>query len=437
MRILFVLVIGLFFCEDNSALCSDSFASTGLEPQPYQHEWKRSKPNYLLYHPAPDGTPRWGDDDFFVLNEHLIVVTTGKGNLLATWTAHGPKLRFRRVATSRSTDGGKTWNSASVITGGPGKSSAWQVPVVAPSGRIYLFYSRLHTRFACSLECRISNDDGQSWSEPFELPFKKRKIDNPDPSAFPQWIAWRQAEWDAQNRALLPFTRRNGRQWLQSECMRFENIADSPSPQNLRISWLPTKGEPITVSKTEHSAQSWANEPSFLPLSDGRLFAAVRTRRGAIWYTVSDDGGATFRKPEIMRYQDGGEPVVQPSSPAPIFRLKNGNYLLLFNNNKGDAFGAKDVHSARNRRPAFLALGAERLDAHQPIWFSAPKLFVDNDGVPIDIVGNEPRFEAASYGSLTELKGERVLWYPDRKHFLVGKIIPEDWLMEMKVPECK
>lgn len=30
MRILFVLVIGLFFCEDNSALCSDSFASTGL-----------------------------------------------------------------------------------------------------------------------------------------------------------------------------------------------------------------------------------------------------------------------------------------------------------------------------------------------------------------------------------------------------------------------
>jgi len=72
--------------------------STGLSPQPYLDEWRRSCPDYLVYHPAPDGKPRWEDDDFFFLNEHFIVVPTGEHGLLATWTAHGPACRFRRVA---------------------------------------------------------------------------------------------------------------------------------------------------------------------------------------------------------------------------------------------------------------------------------------------------------------------------------------------------
>jgi len=418
-------------------MMSDSFASTG-----YEIEWKRSQPDYLVYHPAPDGNPRWHEDDFFVLNEHFIVVPTTDGNLLATWTAWGPKLSFRRVAVSRSTDDGKTWSNPSVIEGERGKSASWQVPIVAPSGRIYLFYSKYYTDVeGSSLRCRISDDDGQSWSTPFDLSIKRRNIDNPEPSTYPQWLAWRQAEWDDQNRALSPFTRKSssksdvGGKWCQSECMRFENIASAPQPEELQITWLPTKDKPITVPYAENSDMSWANEPSVIPLSDGRLFMSVRTRQGTIWYTLSEDDGATFREVEVMRYRDGGKVILQPSAPAPIYKMKNGKFLLLFNNNDGDVFGAKDVHDSKNRRPAFLALGEERLNAHQPIWFSEPKMFIDNDGVPINIVGNEPRFEAASYTSLTELNGERVLWYPDRKHFLVGKIIPDEWLKEMKIPK--
>lgn len=36
---------------------------------------------------------------------------------------------------------------------------------------------------------------------------------------------------------------------------------------------------------------------------------------------------------------------------------------------------------------------------------------------------------------MTEHKGNRVLWYPDRKHFLLGKYLPDSLLADMKVPK--
>jgi hypothetical protein len=44
-----------------------------------------------------------------------------------------------------------------------------------------------------------------------------------------------------------------------------------------------------------------------------------------------------------------------------------------------------------------------------------------------------PRRDAAAYPSLTKLGGTRVIWYPDRKHFLLGKIVSDTWLADMAV----
>jgi hypothetical protein len=77
------------------------------------------------------------------------------------------------------------------------------------------------------------------------------------------------------------------------------------------------------------------------------------------------------------------------------------------------------------RRPAFITVGTYHPDAHQPIWFSAPKQILDTDGVP---VGPKGTSEIATYTSLTHLKGKRTLWYPDRKHFLLGKHITDGML---------
>ena len=417
--------------------------STGLPPQPYAEEWRRTCPDYLVYHPAPGGNPRWHDDDFFVLNEHFIVVPVGARDLLATWTAHGPCLRFRRVVTARSTDGGSSWTEPQVVDGGPERSSAWQVPVVAPGGRVYLFYCRytaedgsLHDGTS-ELACRFSDDGGHSWSPPYAVPMRRTAVDAPGVAT--SFIAWRQAEWDAQGRALLGFTRIGSaptligrqakRKWCQSECLRLGNLADGPLPGDLHVSFLPCDpDDALTVPQPEDPEMSWANEPSFVPLPDGRLLVALRTRQGRLYYSVGEADGA-FPRPEVMCYTDGGEAVLQPSSPAPLFTLGEGRYLLVFNNNDGRVFGAEEVHHPLNRRPCYLAVGTFEREAKQPIRFSEPTLFIDNDGIPVDLVGNEPRFEAAAYGSLTRRGNDWTFWYPDRKHYLVAKRIPAELLV--------
>ena len=84
-----------------------------------------------------------------------------------------------------------------------------------------------------------------------------------------------------------------------------------------------------------------------------------------------------------------------------------------------------------NRRSVFLSVGKFRPQARQPIWFSPPKRLADSDGTP---AGAQHRTEMGTYSSLTELNGQRVIWYPDRKHFLLGKVVGDEWLADLRVP---
>jgi hypothetical protein len=256
------------------------------------------------------------------------------------------------------------------------------------------------------------------------------------------FLFWRQAELDSAGRLLLPYTRLGVneklknlgaiKKWTQSECMRIDNLDDAPACADLSFSYLPANvDDALKVPQPEQAEISWANEPSFAPLPDGRLFVTLRTRTGRLYCSVGD-GTGSFSEPQVMRYHDDGDEVLQPGSPAPLFRLDDDRYLLIFNNNDGTAFGATDTHQARNRRPCYLALARFDAAAQQPLRFSKPVLFIDNDNIPVEIEGNEPRYEAAAYGSLTATEDGHVFWYPDRKHYLVGKRIPEALLQEME-----
>jgi hypothetical protein len=113
---------------------------------------------------------------------------------------------------------------------------------------------------------------------------------------------------------------------------------------------------------------------------------------------------SSWREPEPMRYCDGGPLLKNPVCPAPVFRLERGDYVLLFNNNDGFVYGSTKRWGQLNRRPAFLCRGEFREDAHQPIWYSDPILFIDNAGKSF-----RGRLEAAPYVSITEIARRRVL----------------------------
>jgi hypothetical protein len=217
--------------------------------------------------------------------------------------------------------------------------------------------------------------------------------------------------------------------------MRFDNIDEGPVPRDIKITWLPElQGSirvPCPIEPERSRGYSLCEEPSIVLLPDGRLFVVMRTVTGRIWYTVSDDDGLSWRPPEILRFTDGGDEIKHPKSPCPLFTLRDGRYLLFFHNHDGFSYGANGPWDMNARRPLFVAVGEYRASAHQPIWFSQPKAVCDTQGVG---VGPQSLIWLAMYSSLTENDGHRIFWYPDRKHFLLGREIRDEWLSDMSVP---
>jgi len=415
-------------------------------------EVRRTNPDVIVYVPTGNS-----DGD----NEHFQVFDAPKSDeLFAVWTQSTVEGRGdNRVAFARSRDG-IHWSDPVILKGkGPGRKdqrqASWAFPVVAKTGRIYCFYTKEMEKVDARQSSGVmgslySDDNGHTWTDGADIPVPKTKYDNPDPGTPPNWIVWQMPIRDAKDRWIVGYTRttsqkvikKPGRNWpdidSRSAFIRFDNLDDGPAPKDLKLTWLPKDTEGLEVPHKIYPQISTCQEPALVLLPDDRLFTVMRTMTGHIWYSVSDDHGETWRKPEPLRYQDGGKTVDNPIAPSPLYRLKNGRYLLVFNNNIGrrgeyDQFRKKWKVNQLNhlRHPAFIAVGAFRKDAHQPVWFSEPKKILDTDGV---VVGPKGTASVAMYPSLTEHAGKRVLWYPDRKHYLLGKYLTDGLLEEMKVP---
>jgi hypothetical protein len=289
--------------------------------------------------------------------------------------------------------------------------------------------------------CRCSDDCGRSWSEEQIVPMPRSKWDNPDPSVPANWIVWQKPLRLSEGKYLAGFTRWVSPAvrppapmkvwWAEAsvvEFMRFENVDDDPQPGDLRISFFMSDDDALQVGLIGHPDVSVVQEPSIVPLPDGRLFCAMRTTTGHPYWTVSADAGRTWCKPQPVRQRDGGPSLRHPCSPCPIYQVGEGEYFFLFHNHDGhfEGWGPKD--SDRHRRPICIARGSFRAGAEQPVWFSEPVLFMDHGGVPI------LRGDLAMYASTTRTDDGVVLWYPDRKFFLLGKRIRSDWLLQFSVP---
>ena len=177
----------------------------------YTDEWKRTQPDYVLYLPPE---PLGNDGD----NEHLLVVETPKGELLATWSQGAYEMsRDYRTVSSRSRDGGITWTRPETIAGPtdqPGFTAAFAVPLVSRSGRIYLLFNKhvgvtdMSYTVTALQRCIYSDDDGHTWKEGADLEVRRRpEYDHPDPQMQKNLIFWQLPIRDAKDRMLLGFTR--------------------------------------------------------------------------------------------------------------------------------------------------------------------------------------------------------------------------------------
>ena len=422
--------------------------------QCYTDEWRRTDPDLVVHIPAePPRDPEAAD--------HVLVDYTPGGDLLAVWTmATKPDRSDFNVVTARSTDGGVNWTRPEPVHPPgpkPGRVSQFGFPVISRNGRIYVFYNRTTGTgrpSAANLRCRYSDDDGYTWTEGgVEIPYRRTRFDHPDPGIAATCIVWQKPTRDAKDRPIVPFTRTTHPYVLtevnadhmggyvdMGECrcefLRFDNIDDNPDPKDVKLTWLPDDADelisvPYSFEPHKSLGYTFCQEPGLVLLPDGRLFTEMRTANGNIWYTVSDDDGHTWRPTEVLRYRDGGDPVLNPIAPSPMFSLEDGRYILFLQNHDGFGYGGRGPLDLNSRRPQFLAVGEYRPDAHQPVWFSEPLFLFDTQKIgvfPLNFMW------LSMYASFTEREGRRVFWYTDRKIFVLGRYITDEMLAGLTVP---
>ena len=313
----------------------------------YSKDWRRTDPDLVLH--LPTRVPEHPEHQ-----DHVLVDYTPGGDLLAIWTlAYEPDARDYGVYFAHSTDHGHTWTEPAQIheAGTAGQVSSFGFPVITSSGRIYCYYNRSvgygENALNAVLRCRYSDDDGHTWIDGgVDIEYRRTPIDHPDPTVPPMGIVWQKPIRDAKGRHVVALTRwaaqyitpkpyvphmgdrPNGMfREFRCEFLRFDNIDDGPDPKDVQITWLPEDENliqvPVSFEPQASDGYTFCEEPGLVLLPDGRLFAEMRTANGELWYTVSDDAEAlTWRPTEILRFRDGGEPMLNPNSPSPMYRME-------------------------------------------------------------------------------------------------------------------
>ena len=417
-----------------------AMAQKGLPPEEYARELQRTKPDLIVY--RPKGEFIQGE------NQHFLVTELPSGRLLAVWTQSTRENHDdQKIVIATSDDAGKSWTEPRKIDGaGPDDATrtglaSWGFPLIASKlGRVYVFYNKnvgiQDTREDTTgvLRGRYSEDDGRTWSETFDLPIAGCALSHPDPKIPQSWIVYQKPDLAPDGVPLVGFTHwgsvgrfgKIGLFEMDSEIrfLRFENILTEKDPQRLQVTTWPKSDHGVRVQRQDKPEVSVVQEPSIVTLPDQRLFCVMRTLNGYISWTQSRDSGQSWSDSRPLRYRDDGDLVLQPIASCPIYPLRDGRFLLLFHNNDGTANGGKGPGDyKKNRYPAFLSVGHYRADAKQPVWFEKPVELLSSDGV---ILGPTRRTEVATYPSFTDYRGRYILWYPDRKHFLLGRYIDPD-----------
>jgi hypothetical protein len=428
-----------------------NFISSPLELQRrITQELHATQPDFVVFVPTVTDT---GVSD--TGNEHFLVFDGPDGSLMAVWTQSSAETQpDQHIAFARSADEGRTWSRPSIVAGprkpGDGPMASWGYPLVSRSGRIYVLYSQHigkydnfvhHTGWLHGI---YSDDHGQTWSRPQNVPVARSIYDNPDTNMPPNMLCWQKPLRLARDdRYFAGFTRWTSfavkpnptRSWISAdsrvEFMRFENVDDNPAVQDLKIRWFAANERSLAVPFPGHPDVSACQEPSVVKLPDGRLFCVMRTAAASPFWSMSVDGGETWTRPRPLLRRDGSEPLRHPLSPCPMYDLGgdnagSGRYALFLHNHDGHYQGYGPTDTGFHRRPVCLAIGRFRPGAEQPVWFEEPKLFMDHTGVSLGKPGTSGRLDLALYSSFTVRQGQPVLWYPDRKFFLLGKKITPD-----------
>lgn len=236
----------------------------------------------------------------FTYNHASTVVETPGGDLLVAWGAGSQELASDcLILLSRKARGAAAWTDPIVVADKPGYADANPVLFVDDAGLIWLFHVEMFGDTFClgRVMSRTSSDNGVTWSEPRTAlnAICTMVRNHPIITKDGRWIlpAYQQAIYQSQF-------------WIS---------------EDRGLSW--NAGGTI-FTPTANNLQ-----PAVVQLSDGSLFALMRTAGGnnETWEGKSRDCGKTWQtrqRPELPN----------PNSGIDLIRLNDGQLFLVYNPNK-------------------------------------------------------------------------------------------------------
>lgn len=315
-------------------------------------------------------------------------------------------LQGQRIVAIRSTDRGRTWSEMVDIEVPDGREASWVMPFLTPFGRVYAFYTynrgnlrRMQTdpgHDYCSWRVdtlgvyayRWSDDGGLTWSaERGEIPLPLAAIDRTNPYGGDVRFFWGVGKPILHRGAMFfGFARVGGfghgfMATSEGALVTSDNIARERDPANLSFRVLPD-GEVGLRAPCGPRAE----ETCVVGLSDGSLFCTFRGVDGFLMQGYSRDGGHSFAT-GYATYRPGGRRIKHPLACPPVWRLRDGRFILWFHNHGGKWYDG--------RNPVWLCGGVERdgyihwsqpevalydLDVNAAVRISYPDLVEEDDG---------------------------------------------------------
>ncbi|MFF0268275.1 exo-alpha-sialidase [Kribbella sp. NPDC004536] len=281
----------------------------------------------------------------------------------------------QRIVSRRSVDHGLTWTDPVDVEPREGPEASWAVPLVLPSGRIYVFYTYNSTGLRevitdtgtsprvdtlGDMAFRYSDDHGQSWSQQrYVVPMRTFDIDRRNPYGGKVLFWWSVGKPEIIGDAVYISASKVGgfrdeglgfQRTSEGFVVRSENILTESDPAAITWTTLPDGDVGLRAPAGDVS-----EEHKLVGLSGGlggSLYCTYRTEIGYVGAAYSRDGGRTWTDPDFARYASG-RPIKNPRAATFVWNCGDGRYLLWHHNNSNTWFGTY-------RNPVWLSGGVER-----------------------------------------------------------------------------
>jgi hypothetical protein len=292
------------------------------------------------------------------------VVITKDGNWLCTLTTAGGDegASNSHVVSTISADQGRTWSKLVELEPVDGPPSVYSLPVVTPSGRVYVFYDYNGDHFRCPgrSDCvgwfvyKYSDDNGRTWSKQrYRLPMRMTTVDRTNTFQGKVQIFWgigKPITFDG--KMMFAFSKCGKYLIDRSEgwFYRSDNILTQPDPTQIEWQLLPD-GDVGLKNPNFGEVQA---EQNIVALSDGSIYCMYRTAGDHPCHSYSRDGGHTWTMPEYATYTPGGRKFKNSRACPRVWKTAGGNYLFWFHHH-----GAHKT-PYRGRNPAWLSGGIEK-----------------------------------------------------------------------------